>query len=149
MNSSPDNPRTADPAVSGSPPSIVFFDGVCSLCNASVDFLIRHDPRGRLQFASLQGETAARLLPDDTRRELKTLVLLTEDGRRFVRSAAAVRILSRLGGGWKLLAGLLWLVPLPLRDLGYRLVASSRYRLFGKRETCRVPGEEERDRLLP
>jgi len=128
---------------------IVFFDGVCSLCNATIDFLIRHDPDAKLRFASLQGATAASRLPVEVRGELKTLVLLTEAGGRYVRSAAVVRILWSLGG-WLGLAGtLLWLIPLPLRDLGYRLVAGNRYRLFGRRETCRLPTESDAARLLP
>ena len=129
--------------------AIVFFDGVCSLCNATVDFLLRHDRDGRLRFASLQGETAARLLPAELRRELRTLVLYTETGERYIRSAAAVRILWRLGGGWRLAAAALWLIPWPLRDLGYGLVAALRYRLFGRRETCRIPTDADAARLLP
>lgn len=129
--------------------AIVFFDGVCGLCNATVDFLFRHDRHGRLACAPLQGETATRDLTPERRENLKTLVLQTEDGRQYVRSAAVVRILWRLGGLWTLAALLLWLVPLPLRDLGYRLVAASRYRVFGQRETCRLPTPEEVGRLLP
>lgn len=128
---------------------IVFFDGVCGFCNHTVDFLLRHDHRGALRYASLQGETAAALLPESMRAELKTLVLWTGGDRRYVRSAAAVRILWRLGGLWKVAAALLWLIPLPIRDLGYRLVARVRYRLFGQRETCRLPTREEAGRLLP
>lgn len=143
-DSPPSSPATEPPAG-----AIVFFDGVCSLCNATVDFLLRHDRDGRLRFASLQGETAARLLPTAVRRELRTLVLLTETGEQYIRSAAAVRILWRLGGGWRLAAAALWLIPRPLRDLGYRLVAALRYRLFGRRETCRVPTEADAARLLP
>ena len=129
--------------------SIVFFDGVCGLCNQTVDFLIARDRHNRLAYAPLQGESAARLLSEDVRTELRTLVFRTEEGRQFTRSAAVVRILMRLGGLWKLAAALLWIIPLPLRNLGYRVVAASRYRLFGKRETCRLPTPEDADRLLP
>lgn len=141
----------ADSPASPSEPSrsIVFFDGVCSLCNSTVDFLIRRDLAGRLQFASLQGETAARLLPEPSRTDLNTMVLRTEGGATYRRSSAAIRILWRLGGAWTVAAILLWIVPKPLRDLGYRLVASNRYRLFGHRETCRMPTDEERSRILP
>lgn len=129
--------------------AIVFFDGVCGLCNTTVDFLFRHDRHGRLACAPLQGETAARDLTSKRRENLKTLVLLTEDRRQYVRSAAVVRILWRLGGIWRLAALLLWVIPLPLRDIGYRLVAASRYQVFGQRETCRLPTPEDADRLLP
>jgi predicted DCC family thiol-disulfide oxidoreductase YuxK len=128
---------------------IVFFDGVCGLCDRSVTFLLDRDTRGSLLFAPLQGETAAQLLSDADRASLKTLVLRLPDGRCHRRSAAAVRILWRLGFGWKVAAVLLWLIPLPLRNLGYRFVAASRYRLFGQRETCRMPTPDDRARLLP
>jgi predicted DCC family thiol-disulfide oxidoreductase YuxK len=129
--------------------SIVFFDGVCGLCNATVQFCLARDHHGRLLFAPLQGETAARLLPAEYREDLSTMVLRTETDRLYLRSAAAVRILWRLGGGWRLLGALLWLVPLPLRDVGYRLFAASRYRLFGRHDTCRLPTPQEAGRVLP
>jgi predicted DCC family thiol-disulfide oxidoreductase YuxK len=132
-------------AVSGDP--IVFFDGVCGLCNSSVDFVLRHDRQGRMRFAPLQGETAARLLPAEDRDNLGSLVLW-EDGRAYRRSTAVVRILSKLGGGWTVLAAGMWLIPAPLRNAGYRIVAKLRYRLFGKKETCRLPSPEERSRFL-
>lgn len=126
---------------------VVFFDGVCGLCNSSVDFVLRHDVQGRLKFAPLQGETAARLLPSADRENLGSLVLW-DNGRMYRRSPAVVRILWRLGPFWRLMGGLIWLVPLPLRNAGYRLVAALRYRLFGKKETCRLPSPEERSRFL-
>jgi predicted DCC family thiol-disulfide oxidoreductase YuxK len=127
---------------------IVFFDGVCGLCNRAVDFIFTHDHSGVFRAAPLQGETAARCLePRDTQR-LGSLVLLTEEGV-FRRSSAVVRILSRLGGGWRIAGGLLWLIPRPMRDLGYELVARNRYRVFGRKETCRLPKPDEVGRLLP
>ncbi len=131
-----------------SSPGIVFFDGVCGLCNRTVDFILSHDPRGAFLFAPLQGKTAQSRLTDADRQSLASLVLITEQGT-YRRSSAVVRILWRLGGLWKLLGGLLWLVPRPLRDLGYRVVARNRYRLFGQTETCRFPTEKERARFLP
>jgi predicted DCC family thiol-disulfide oxidoreductase YuxK len=126
---------------------IVFFDGVCGLCNRSVDFILKHDSRGLFHFAPLQGETATRLLTADDREHLSTLVLQL-DGREYKRSSAVARILWRLGGIWSVLGALLWLIPKPLRDLGYRIVAGSRYKLFGKKESCRLPRPEEIGRLL-
>ena len=143
-------PAQTDPGADAAcVPPIVFFDGVCGFCNHTVDFLLRHDHHGALRYAPLQGETATQLLPASMREELKTLVLWTGGDHRYIRSAAAVRILWRLGGLWKLAAALLWVIPLPLRDLGYRFVARVRYRLFGQRETCRLPTPEEAGRLLP
>ena len=126
---------------------IVFFDGVCGFCNSSVNFLMSHDLRRRLKFAPLQGKTAALLLPAVMVENLDSLVFLSA-GRMYVRSAAVVRILRTMGGGWILASWLLWLCPLPLRDLGYRLIAAVRYRLFGKKESCRLPTAEERGLIL-
>jgi predicted DCC family thiol-disulfide oxidoreductase YuxK len=126
---------------------IVFFDGVCGLCNSSVDFVLRHDRQGRLKFSPLQGETAERLLSSEDRENLGSLVLW-DGGRMFRRSSAVVRILWRLGPLWRLLGGVLWVIPLPLRNAAYRVVAGSRYRWFGKKETCRLPSPEERERFL-
>ncbi|HUQ68246.1 MAG TPA: DCC1-like thiol-disulfide oxidoreductase family protein [Planctomycetaceae bacterium] len=127
---------------------IVFFDGVCGLCNFWVDFLISRDPDGRLAFAPLQGETARQLLSESDRQSLHSLVLWTQPWA-YRKSAAVVRIAWQLGGVWSVLGTMLWLVPLPIRNLGYDVVARNRYRLFGKKETCRMPTPAERTRLLP
>ncbi len=127
--------------------AVVFFDGVCGLCNHTVNFLMSQDRRAVLKFAPLQGETAANLVPDSVRRDLNTFVFANR-GRLYYRSAALARILMRIGGGWRILGAMLWLIPWPLRDIGYRIVSSLRYRLFGKRESCRLPTPEERSRFL-
>jgi predicted DCC family thiol-disulfide oxidoreductase YuxK len=127
---------------------IVFFDGVCGLCNHFVDFVLNRDHRGVFRFAPLQGETARRHLAEADVRDLKTMVLLDRDGV-FRKSTAVLRVLSRLGGGWRLLAALLRLIPRPLRDIGYAVVARTRYSIFGRKETCRMPTPAERGRLLP
>src|SRR4051812_1288339 len=128
--------------------AILFFDGVCGLCNRFVDFTLRHDPHGHIRLAPLQGETARdRLTPADVQ-SLDSVVLLDERGLHR-RSAAVVRVLRKFSPAWQILAGLLWLIPGPVRDLGYKLVAANRYRLFGKKETCRMPSPGERARFLP
>ncbi|MBC8290261.1 MAG: thiol-disulfide oxidoreductase DCC family protein [Planctomycetes bacterium] len=126
---------------------ILFFDGVCGLCNRFVDFSLDHDPHGSVLFAPLQGTTAAGLLPQEDVENIDTVVF-HENGRLHRRSSAIVKLLAGIGGGWKVLSWLLWLVPKPLRDLGYRLVARYRYRIFGQKETCRFPTPEERERFL-
>jgi predicted DCC family thiol-disulfide oxidoreductase YuxK len=140
---------TATVAESGTPEErIVYFDGVCGLCNRFVDFLLTQDTRDRLRFAPLQGETARQNLPQKLTENLKT-VAFVEGGRFWTHSAAVVRIFWRLGPVWRMTGTLLWLIPRPLRDAGYRLIAARRYRLFGQRETCRLPTEAERARFLP
>jgi predicted DCC family thiol-disulfide oxidoreductase YuxK len=128
--------------------SILFFDGVCGLCNKSVDFVLVRDRRGTIKFAPLQGDTARSLLTPADRENLNTMVLWVK-GQSYRKSAAAVRVLWRLSLGWQILGTLLWLIPLPLRNLGYSLIARNRYRFFGKKETCRMPSPEERQRFLP
>lgn len=126
---------------------IVFFDGVCGLCNHTVDFLLRHDHDARLTFAPLQGTAAAELLPGDVRSRLDTMAYYRQ-GTVFYRSAAILRVLRDLGGFLGAVATLLWVIPSPLMNVGYRCVSALRYRLFGKHEACRLPTPEERARFL-
>lgn len=133
--------------------ALLLFDGDCSFCNASVLFVVDRDPTARFHFAPLQGATAARALTAAgvdaaaMQRDLDTVVLL-EDGRVHVRSTAALRVARRLAWPWPLLYYAFILVPAPLRDLGYRLVARNRYRWWGRVDGCRVPTPELRARLL-
>ena len=136
-----------DAAIGASNPPIVFFDGVCGLCSHSINWLLARDPDHRLRFAPLQGTSAAVHVPPDVREQLDTMVLL-KDGRIYLRSAAVSRILICLGGRWSVFGWMLWLIPWPVRDLGYRIVSRLRYRLFGKHETCRLPTPKERSVFL-
>jgi predicted DCC family thiol-disulfide oxidoreductase YuxK len=127
---------------------IVFFDGVCALCDHSVQTLLKIDRKHRLKFAPLQGETARSMLPEADIRDLKTLVL--SDHRGLGRySTALVRILWNIGGFWSFLGTCLWLIPSPIRNWGYQFVSARRYRWLGKRESCRMPRPGERERFLP
>lgn len=127
---------------------VVYFDGICGFCNGTVNFLLKHDPQGKLTYAPLQGETARERLDPAEVTDLNTLIVTIND-RKYHRSAAVVRILWQLGGIWNVLGSILWVIPQPIRDAGYRLVAKFRYRIFGKHESCRLPSPEERDRFLP
>lgn len=127
---------------------IIYFDGVCGLCDRFVQFVIRHDRAGRYRFAPLQGSTARERVPSTLDPEASQTVIFEAGGRFRLRSDAALAILVGLGGAWRL-AGLLRVVPRPLRDAGYDLVARHRSRWFGRRAECRVPQPAERDRFLP
>jgi predicted DCC family thiol-disulfide oxidoreductase YuxK len=127
---------------------VVFFDGVCNLCNRAADFIVRHDRVGRIRLAPLQGETARRELAGPMVQALDSIVVQDADGVH-VRSEAALRIAAGLGGPWCLLAVVARLVPRALRDRVYDAIARRRYRWFGKRDTCRVPTPDERSRFLP
>ena len=126
---------------------IVFFDGVCGLCNHTVDFLLRKDVNGILMFAPLQGSMATEIVPADVRIQLDTLAYY-RSGQLYYRSAAVVRFLRDLGGFWGIAGTLLWLIPGPLREIGYRSISALRYRLFGRHEACRMPTPVERARFL-
>jgi predicted DCC family thiol-disulfide oxidoreductase YuxK len=145
----PPGPDIGHPGAEPPPDApVVLFDGECNLCHRSVQFLLRHDRRKALRFASLQGDYGRRLLarlgqanftPDS--------FLLQADGRVYRDSGAALRTLRLLGPPWSLLYALL-IVPAPLRDAVYRYIARNRYRWFGRRDTCWMPTPERRARFL-
>jgi predicted DCC family thiol-disulfide oxidoreductase YuxK len=127
---------------------IMLFDGVCNLCSGSVQFIIRHDPKGRFRFASLQSEAARRLGEEHgfDPADLDTVVLI-EKGRVYTKSDAAVRIARRLRGSarhWYAARHL----PRPLRDALYDVVARNRYRWFGQKAECMAPTSELRAPFL-
>ena len=126
---------------------IVFFDGVCGLCNATVDRLLRWDRRGVLRFAPLQGATAERLLSTRLTVHMDTLVLCDAQGIHL-RSEAVLRTAAYLGPPWRLFT-VLRVVPRRLRDGVYDLIARRRYRWFGRKQICRLPLPHERGLFLP
>jgi predicted DCC family thiol-disulfide oxidoreductase YuxK len=127
-------------------PGVVYFDGVCGLCNGFVDFVLQRDRGRRLRVATLQGATAAGRFGPAAGDPAS--IVYEEDGVILERSAAVLRILGRLGGPWSLFA-FFGLVPRPLRDWVYDWVARHRYGWFGRRDTCRLPTAEERAFFLP
>lgn len=127
-------------------PTVVFFDGVCNLCNRLVDRLVRLDRGGKLRFASLQGKAAHELLGAEA--DALASIVVVRDGDVFRESDALIQIGLALGGIHGLGARLLRIVPSGPRDFFYRLVARKRYALFGKRDTCRLPTGDERSRFL-
>lgn len=136
-------------APSSLPPRIVLYDGVCGLCHRSVAWLLAHDTGRTLWFAQLQGETAAALrrLHPEIPETLETVVFVS-DGRAHLRSKAFVHAAASLPWPWRAASLFTWL-PAPLLDWAYNLVASVRYRVWGKYDVCRVPDTAERERLLP
>jgi len=128
--------------------AVVLFDGECALCDGFVNFLIQHDKAKRFQFASLQSHTGGQLLqvagldPKD----LSSMVLIDQYGYHR-RSSAAIRSLAHLGGIWRLTYLLLFILA-PVRDLGYKMVAANRYRLFGKLGKCEQSAAELNGRMM-
>lgn len=126
---------------------VVLFDGVCNLCSASVQLIIRHDPDGVFHFASQQSDVGRDLLrTHGLSDELRTVVLI-QDGAVYSESDAALRIAQQMGWPWKL-AWSLRFVPRVVRDVAYRFVARHRYVLFGKKDACWLPTPELRTRFL-
>lgn len=127
---------------------VVFYDGECGLCDRSVQMLILLDKRHVLRYATLQGETAARLLGPLEGPEEGWSVRLLDGGRLYDRSTAAIRAAVRAGGAGRLLGAFL-IVPRPVRDGVYRWVARNRKRWFGCAEACLLPTTALRQRFLP
>ncbi|MDC0106512.1 DCC1-like thiol-disulfide oxidoreductase family protein [bacterium] len=126
----------------------VFFDGVCNLCNRSVNFLISKDKKEVLKFASLQSEYAQNTIPKEllNRENLDTIIVYS-DGQFYDRSNAVLKLCKILGGGFYVfLIG--YLIPRFIRDGLYRFIANNRYRWFGKKLQCRIPTVDLKDRFL-
>lgn len=127
---------------------IVVFDAQCLLCNAWVQFLLRHDRQGVIRFASIQGANGRRLLDQAGLRTEGLDTLLVIQGQRSWRhSAAILRVLHQLGWPWRL-AWIGWLVPALLRDPAYRFLARNRYRFFGRSPSCILPPADFAQRFL-
>lgn len=127
---------------------IVVFDAQCLLCDGWVRFLLRHDRRGVLRFASIQGANGRALLARAGLQVDGLQTLLLVDGERIWQQTAAIlRVLHALGWPWRL-AWAAWSVPAPLRDALYRVLARHRYRWFGRSETCLMPPPDHARRFL-
>lgn len=127
---------------------VVLFDGVCNLCNRSVQFIIKRDKKQQFLFASLQGKTGQQLLQqfDLPANDLNSFILIEGD-KVYKRSTGALRMLKALGGGWQLLYAFI-IVPPFIRDAVYNWIARNRYKWYGKREECMIPTPELRQRFL-
>ncbi len=126
---------------------VIFFDGVCNLCNSSVNFIIKRDRKKYFRFSSLQGNYASKVLPSEfiNRKALPSLVLL--DNKLNIKSSAALSIAWRLNGLWPLLYVFI-IIPPFIRHFIYDIVAKNRYRWFGKKDQCMIPSPEVKDRFL-
>jgi predicted DCC family thiol-disulfide oxidoreductase YuxK len=127
---------------------VILFDGVCNFCSRSVQFIIRHDPKHRFRFASLQSEFGQKLmqhfgLPADQFNSF----LLFENGKIYTRSTGALRVAKKLKGLWSLLYGFI-ILPRFIRDPVYNFIARNRYKWFGKKEECWIPTSELKSLFL-
>ena len=127
---------------------IVLFDGVCNLCNSSVQFLLKHDKKGQLKFASLQSDIGRDLItiygldPD----QMDSMVFI-DNAKAYTESSAVLRIVKYLGFPWNLAYYFIF-VPKRMRNPIYQIIARNRYKWFGKKESCMIPTEDVSDRFL-
>ncbi len=127
---------------------ILYFDGVCNLCNAFVQFVIRHDQKKTFRFASLQSAAGQAVLQAQGLSTEQFHSTLLFDGRGYLRkSDVALNIFKDFGGAWPLLYGLK-IIPRFIRDGVYDLIAQNRYRWFGKKDACMIPTSELKSRFL-
>jgi predicted DCC family thiol-disulfide oxidoreductase YuxK len=131
---------------------LLLYDGSCGFCADTVQFVLRHDVRAKtLRFASLQGPTGTAIRgrhPELASADSVVWLEGVNDAAPLVRSGAALRVMSYLGGAWGALATVVWLVPPGVRDWGYDLVARHRHRLSVDGARCVIPTAEERERFL-
>lgn len=133
---------------------IILFDGVCNLCNGTVVFIIKRDKKNVFKFATLQSEVAHDLLipfssnekNQESSNALDSIILL-ENGKKYTKSSAALRIAKHLSGAYPLLYGLM-IIPKFLRDWVYSIIAKNRYKWFGKKESCMIPTPELQKKFL-
>ena len=137
--------------------TIVLFDGVCNLCDFSVNFIIDNDRKGYFKFASLQSPEGSKYLDTCGEQEREEVVIkegdalgsvvLHEEGKCYRHSTAVLRIARKLDGAWPLVYAFI-VIPIPIRDTLYKWIARNRYRWFGKQDACRIPTPELRNRFL-
>ena len=127
---------------------VIFFDGVCNLCNASVQFVIAHDKKDQFGFTALQGDYAKEILPKfNADLEKLNTILLLEDGKLYTKSSAALRVARKLNGLIPLLYAFI-IVPKIFRDWVYDIIAKNRYRWWGRQESCWVPTPDLKSKFI-
>ncbi len=126
---------------------ILFFDGICTLCNASVQFVIKRDKKNKFLFASLQSDVAKNILLHKNHKiNLDSIVLLFND-KIYTKSTAALLVLKELGFPYNIFA-IFMFIPKVIRDYIYDFIAKNRYEWFGKRASCMVPNKDWIDKFL-
>jgi len=128
--------------------SIILFDGVCNLCNKSVQFIIKRDKKDAFRFASLQSEIGQSLLNehDLTGKQLNSFVLV-KNNKVYMRSTGALHVAKQLSGAWPLLYALI-IIPAFIRNAVYDFIATNRYKWFGKLESCLLPSTHYKNKFL-
>jgi predicted DCC family thiol-disulfide oxidoreductase YuxK len=123
---------------------VIFYDGVCGLCDRSVQFVIKHDKKKVFRFATLQSDLAHQVLGDSI--SFDSFVVY-DQGKAYYRSTAALKMFYKLGGTWRLLYGFM-IVPAFIRNGVYDFIARNRYKWFGKYDSCKIPTPEQKALFL-
>jgi predicted DCC family thiol-disulfide oxidoreductase YuxK len=127
---------------------IILFDGICNLCNASVNFIIKNDKKNRFVFASLQSDVAKEILLQFSEKKLNLNTLIYfENGVLFEKSTAVLKIAKQLCFPWPIFYVFI-IIPAFLRDNIYTFIAKNRYKWFGKKATCMIPAPELKSKFL-
>ena len=128
--------------------NIILFDGVCNLCNGTVNFVIDHDPKGTFKFSALQSDIGKNYIEKFAIDTAKTdSIILIEKDQAYIKSTAALRIAKKLSGAYPLLYGFI-IIPTFIRNMVYNWIAKNRYKWFGKSDACRIPTPELTERFL-
>ncbi|MDJ0645783.1 MAG: thiol-disulfide oxidoreductase DCC family protein [Flavobacteriaceae bacterium] len=128
--------------------SLILFDGVCNLCNSSVQFIIKRDKKNHFLFSSLQSDAGQQILLHNNQENLNyESILLLEGDKLYDKSTAILKITRKLSGGYPLLYGFM-IIPKFIRDFVYSIIARNRYKWFGKMDACMIPTEELKMRFL-
>jgi predicted DCC family thiol-disulfide oxidoreductase YuxK len=125
---------------------IIFFDGVCNLCNGAVNFIIDRDKNAYFTFAPLQSSAAEKYIPKSLIEKTDSIILW-DSGKIYSKSTAALKVAKKLDGLWKTFYSLM-IFPKIIRDAVYNMIAKNRYKWFGKRQTCRMPSQDIKNRFL-
>ncbi|USK61580.1 thiol-disulfide oxidoreductase DCC family protein [Peribacillus asahii] len=126
---------------------VILFDGECNFCDQSVQFIIKRDPIGYYKFASLQSDIGKQLLKQFNAPEDMDSFFLIDHNKCYFKSSAALQVCKNLKGLWKIPYFLL-IIPRPIRDFFYEIIAKNRYKWFGKKDNCLLPSPEIRNRFL-
>ncbi|MCC2249914.1 thiol-disulfide oxidoreductase DCC family protein [Virgibacillus sp. AGTR] len=126
---------------------VILFDGVCNFCDQSVQFILKRDKQEQFTFASIQGDAGQELLKRNHVATDMNSFILIDGNKTYFKSTAALRVCKELNGAWKLLYGFM-IIPKPLRDFLYGVIANHRYEWFGQKQSCTLPSPETRKRFL-
>ena len=134
--------------------AVMLYDGLCGFCDGTVQFIVARDRHRTLRFASLQGEFAAEFFVRHPMLRSVDSIILVQPATAIdiehisIRSDAIVLLAHYVGGVWTAFGAVMRVIPRVMRDAGYSAIAKIRYRIFGRRDACRIPTAEEKSRFI-